>query len=124
MEQKTRGLISYLFGIIGGLIVLFKYQDNTYDTNYHACQAIVLCGLFVTIEFISFILITVLTSIMLTTGANISVIITILTIMNYLLSILYVILSIIGMIKAHKEKEYRIPGVSKLAESIFRSKIG
>ena len=42
MDQKVRGLIAYLFGWVGGLIVLFAFKDNDDRTKFNACQSIVI----------------------------------------------------------------------------------
>ena len=41
MSDKAKGIISYIFGWIGGLIVLLAFKDNNKKTTIHACQAIV-----------------------------------------------------------------------------------
>ena len=34
MDQKVRGLLAYLFGWIGGLVVLLAYKDNDSRTKF------------------------------------------------------------------------------------------
>lgn len=41
MDDKVKGIISYVFGWLGGLIVLLAFKDNNKKTTIHACQAIV-----------------------------------------------------------------------------------
>lgn len=52
MEQKVRGLLAYLFGWIGGLIILLAFQDNNSQTKFNACQSIVSSGLFMLVAII------------------------------------------------------------------------
>ncbi len=40
MDDKGKGIISYIFGWLGGLIVLLAFKDNNKKTTFHACQAI------------------------------------------------------------------------------------
>ena len=41
-NEKTKAILSYVFGWIGGLIVLYGVKDNERNTKFHAAQAIVL----------------------------------------------------------------------------------
>ncbi len=40
MDDKVKGIISYVFGWLGGLIILLAFKDNNRKTTFHACQAI------------------------------------------------------------------------------------
>ena len=41
MDDKGKGIIAYVFGLIGGLIVLLAFKkDNNKKTTIHACQSI------------------------------------------------------------------------------------
>lgn len=104
MNQNVRGLLSYLFGLIGGLIVLLAFKDNNDKTKFHACQAITMSvlnvGLSIVLGFIPFI-------------RSISGIV----------SLLMFVLFIIGMVKAYKEEDYELPLISDLTRNIFKSQL-
>lgn len=104
MEQKVRGLLAYLFGWIGGLVILFALKDNNEQTKFNACQAIVISAagniltiIFRFIPYVGFI--------------------------GSIISVLMGILLIIGMIKAYKEEDYELPVISDLTRNIFKSQL-
>ena len=104
MEQKVRGLLAYLFGWLGGLIILFGLKDNNEQTKFNAAQSIVisLSGMVLgfALGFIPY-------------GKYFSPIV----------NIGMLALQIIGMIKAYKEEPYELPVISDLTKNIFKSKL-
>ena len=104
MEQKIRGLLAYVFGWVGGLIVLFAFKDNDSRTKFNACQAIVM-------------------------GAAGSVIAAVLGWIPFVRYIAYLavtvifVFRIIGAIKAYQEEDYELPVVSDLTREIFKSQL-
>lgn len=104
MQQKVRGLLSYLFGWLGGLIILLAFKDNDDRTKFNACQAIVIsAGSFVITLVMGFIpFVSLLTGIV---------------------SLLTFVLNVIGMIKAYKEEDYELPVISDLTRNIFKSQL-
>ena len=128
MDQKVRGLLAYLFGWLGGLIILLSFKDNTKLTNQHAAQScvfyvvyLIICiGLWV-INFIISLLMSIADN-----GA-IAIICMIISLLIWLvcmvLSVAGIAFKIIGMIKEYKEKEFNVPVVSNLAQKIFKSKL-
>lgn len=104
MKQKFRGLLAYLFGWIGGLIVLLAFKDNDSRTKFNACQSIVLS------------VSSVIVSIVLGFIPYIKVVAS-------LYSAFIFVLLIIGMIKSYKEEDYELPVVSDLTREIFKSKL-
>lgn len=105
MDQKARGLIAYLFGWLGGVIVLYAFKDNDDRTKFHACQSI-------TISIISMVCGFVLGFI---------------PVVRYFAGIISLGLTaimIIGMIKAYKEEDFEIPVISDLTRNIFKSQLG
>ena len=52
MNEKTKGVVAYIFGWITGLIVLFGFKDNTKNTKMHAAQAIVIGILYFAITMV------------------------------------------------------------------------
>lgn len=104
MKQNARGLIAYLFGWLGGLIVLVGFKDNDDRTKFHACQSIVLSC----ISLIS------------------SIVLSRIPIVKYgagILSLLIFVLTIVGMVKAYKEQDFELPLISDLTRNIFKSKL-
>lgn len=104
MNQNVRGLLSYLFGWLGGLIVLVAFKDNNDKTKFHACQAI-------TISVLSFVLTLVIGFIPFVRA------------FSGIVSLLMFVLSVIGMIKAYKEEDYELPLISDLTRNIFKSQL-
>lgn len=104
MEQKVRGLLSYLFGWVGGLIILVALKDNDERTKFNACQAIVISAssmiLSLVLRYIPYV-----------------------GFLSSIISILMGILLIIGMIKAYKEEDYELPVISDLTRNIFKSQL-
>ena len=104
MEQKIRGLLAYLFGWVGGLVVLFAFKDNDSRTKFNACQSIVISGLYCIVSLIF---------------GNIPVI----RFIAYICCGILVVASIIGIIKAYNEEDYEIPVISDLTRKIFKSQL-
>ena len=104
MEQKIRGLLAYLFGWLGGVVVLFAFKDNDSRTKFNACQSITISG----ISFVAGIVLGFIPVIKYFAG---------------LFSVLMFALSVIGMIKAYKEEDFEIPVISDLTRNIFKSQL-
>ncbi len=105
MTDKSKALLAYLLGWIGGLIVLLGLKDNTKNVKIHAAQSIVISvGYFVITIAYNFIPIAIpfFTTIM---GA------------------LYLICIIMGIEKAATDKAPELPVVGDLAKSLFKNKI-
>lgn len=104
MQEKHKGLIAYLLGWLGGIIILYAYKDNTKLTKFHACQAIVLSiGSYISgivLGFIPYV-----------------------QYAGYIISLLIFIAQIIGMVKAYHEEEYEIPVISDLTRNIFKKQL-
>lgn len=104
MEQKIRGLLAYLFGWLGGLVVLFAFKDNDSRTKFNACQSIVLSA----------------------SSTIVSIVLGFIPYVKYiasLYSLLIFVLLVIGMIKAYKEEDYELPVVSDLTRNLFKSQL-
>ena len=104
MEQKVRGLLAYLFGWLGGLIILLAFKDNDDRTKFNACQSITISVASLVLSFV----IGFIPYVRLFSG---------------LVSLLMVVLSVIGMIKAYKEEDYELPVISDLTRNIFKSQL-
>ena len=104
MEQNIRGLLAYLFGWVGGLVILVALKDNDERTKFNACQAIVISAssmvLSLILRYIPYI-----------------------GFIGGIISVLMGVLLLIGMIKAYKEEDYELPVISDLTRNIFKSQL-
>ena len=125
MEQKVRGLLAYIFGWLGGLIVLFAFKDNTKETNKNACQAIVASVSYIALSFVVNFISGVIQGIFSAMKAGFvgSIIGLILSLLVGAVSIAYLVFVIFGAIKAYKEQDYNVPVITGLTEKIFKSKL-
>lgn len=105
MNSKGKGLISYLLGWIGGLLVLVAFDDNTKDDVMHAAQSIVMCGLYVILSFACLIFFFILPLIF------------------FIPAVLYITFIVIGIINVLEEKDPRLPVVGDIAEAIFKESL-
>lgn len=105
MSQKGRAIIAYVFGWLGGLIVLFALKDNERNTKIHAAQAIVI-GLGYTIISTAYGFIPI-----------------VIPFFSTALWIIYILAIIFGIVKANKEEDPELPVVGGLAKSIFGKQI-
>ena len=104
MQEKHKGLIAYLLGWLGGLIVLYAFKDNTKLTKFHACQAIVLSA----------------------SSMVIGLVLGFIPYIKYAASIINLLIfvaQIIGMVKAFHEEEFEIPVFSDLTRNIFKKQL-
>ena len=93
MSEKTKSILAYLFGWVGGLIVLLGMKDSSRNTKFHAAQSIVISVATIIIGFIP--------------------------VVNFL-SIAGVVFMILGIIKATKENEDpKLPLIGDLTENLF-----
>lgn len=105
MSEKGKALIAYVFGWIGGLIVLFALKDNQRNTKFHAAQAIVLsAGYFVINLIYGFIPVSI-------------------PFFSTALGGVYIVGIIMGIVKANKEEDPELPVIGGIAKSIFGKKI-
>lgn len=105
MSEKGKAIIAYVFGWIGGLIVLFGLKDNERNTNFHAAQSIVLSVGYMLISIIyRYIPISI-------------------PFFSTILWGLYVVAMIMGIVKANKEEDPELPIIGGIAKSIFSKKI-
>lgn len=105
MEEKIKGLLAYLFGWLGGVVILFAFKDNSQQTKFNACQSIVISVSSVIVTFVlGFI--------------------PVIRYFAYLINLAVFAMQVIGMIKAYKEEDYEIPVISDLTRDIFKSQLG
>ncbi len=105
MSEKSKSVLAYVFTWIGGLIVLYGIKDNQRDTKIHAAQAIII-GIGYMVIYAIYRMIPVYIPFFSTIVYGI-----------------YVVLVVIGIVKACKEENPELPVVGKLAMSIFGKKI-
>ena len=106
MTEKGKSILAYIFGWIGGLIVLFGFPESSRSTKIHAAQAIVISGLFTAILIIYGVLPVYI------------------PFLSTAIRGIYAVLIILGIIKAAREDEDpKLPLVSQVAESLFGSTI-
>lgn len=105
MSEKTKAILAYLCGWIGGLVVLFVVKDNERNTKFHAAQAIVIG--------VGYLLITLI-------YRYIPIVI---PFFSTILWAIYIIAIIMGISKANREEEPELPIIGDIAKSVFSAKI-
>lgn len=104
MNEKTKAIVSYIFGFIGGLVILLM-KDTERNTRFHAAQSI-------TISILVFII-------------NVAYAFIPFTIPMFS-TVLYgaqMVFIILGAVKAYKEEEPELPFIGNIAKSIFSKQI-
>ena len=105
MDDKGKGIISYIFGWLGGLIVLLAFKDNNKKTTIHACQAITMSVAVMAVNIIyGLIPVTI-------------------PFFSTVIWALQIVVMVIGIIKVVNNDEAEIPVLGDLTKSIFKSKI-
>lgn len=105
MTEKGKAILAYVFTWVGGLIVLFGFKDNTKNTKIHAAQAIVI-GIAYMVILAVYKLIPIY-----------------IPFFKTFIYGLYIVLIIIGIVKANKDEDPELPVVGNIAKSIFGKKI-
>lgn len=112
MNSVAKGLLSYLLGVIGPLIVILAFQDNTRKDLFHAYQSLVItigsvvaylaCAIIGFIPIVQFITVLLIPAIM----------------------IFLLVLTILGIVKVCKDDpDPKLVLVGGLTESIFGKQI-
>ena len=102
-KQKTRAVVAYVFGLIGGLIILLGMKDNTRSTRIHAAQSISLSLLYYIVALIGYFLLP--------------------SFIVSCFSLVYFAVIIIGIVKVSKDEDPEIPGLADMAKAIFATQI-
>ena len=105
MSEKAKSTLAYLFGWLGGLIVLLGLKNNERNTKFHAAQSIVISVGYFLINLIY---------------RNMPIII---PFFNTILWALYLIAIIVGIVKANKDEDPELPIVGQITKSLFGKKI-
>ena len=104
MNDKTKGVLAYLFGLITGIIMLVV-KNNSQIVKLHGAQSI-------TIWLLYFILRMAYRFVPFTIPG-----------FDMILYVAYFALIIIGIVKAYKEQEPEIPVIGDIAKTIFKKQI-
>lgn len=104
MSDKAKGVLCYIFTIITGLIFLLS-KDSSKNVKMHAAQAIVVWGLYVIVTFVY------------------GLIPIVIPFFSTIVYVLYMVLLIMGIVKACKEEDPELPVVGGLTKKIFAKKI-
>ena len=103
-NEKTKSVIAYIFGIIGGLIILLM-KDTEKNTRIHAAQSITICLSYYILNmaynFIPFGI----------------------PFFEYALTGIYFVAIISGIVKACNDNVPELPFIGDLAENIFKKQI-
>ena len=105
MDDKGKGIIAYIFGWIGGLIVLLAFKDNNKKTTIHACQSIVASVAVMVINFIYGLLPFYI------------------PFFSTVIWALQIVVLVMGIVKVVNNEDPELPVIGGLAKSIFASKI-
>lgn len=103
-NQKTKSVIAYIFGLIGGLIVLLM-KDSEETTKIHAAQSITIFLMYYILKFVIRFL-----------PLQIPYI-------SHILNLLYIIAILVGIVKACNGNEPEIPVIGNIAKSVFKKQI-
>lgn len=108
MNQNVRGVLAYIFGIIGAAIVLAAYKDNDSRTKFNCYQSITLS----IISIVAGIIFGILSSFL-----------SFFSFVSSIVSILIFVCCIIGAVKAYKEEDAELPVISDLTRNIFKKQL-
>lgn len=105
MTDKTKGILAYIFSLVGGLIFLFS-KDSSKNVKMHGAQSIVI--------FLGYLILRIVYAI-------IPVYIPFLSTIIY---VVYIVAVVFGIVKACNEENPEIPVVGEIAKKIFGKQIG
>ena len=105
MDEKIKGVLAYLFGWLGGVLVLFGFKDNSQQTKFSAYQSIVI-------------------SVVGTVATLVLGFIPVIRYLGYAIYAVNIILRILGMMRSYQETDFEIPVVSELTREVFKSQLG
>ena len=106
MSEKAKSILAYIFGWIGGLIILFAMKDNERNTRFHAAQAIVISAGYSLITLVyGFLPFSI-------------------PFFTKIVWVVYIVGIIMGFAKPNKEEDPELPYIGGIAKSIFGKQIG
>lgn len=97
MNEKTKCILAYIFGWLGGLIVLFAAKNNEKNTKFHAAQSIVLSVVYMVLAG----------GMQLIPGIGSAA------------WVLYIVFTVIGIVKVNNNEEPELPLIGDLTKSLF-----
>ena len=120
LDENVAGALSYLFGLVTGLIFYLIEQDNAY-VRFHAAQSMVVSGI-VFVAYIGLsILGTVVSSILFTSSSTFFLG----SIVSLVLGLIWLVLALGGfglwvylMVRAYQGKTPRVPIAAGIADSL------
>lgn len=99
MNERTKCIVAYIFGWLGGLIVLFGVKENTKNTKFHAAQSIVL-----SIAYMILVGIISLAPVAIFADAA---------------WVVYIVFTVIGIVKANNNENPELPVIGDLTKKFF-----
>lgn len=108
MDQNVAGALCYVLGFITGIIFLLIEKDNKF-VKFHAIQSIIFS---LAVYAINFVLVGILFTSMMAGGFAL------LGLLSTGLTVLYVVLWIMLMVKAYNGKEWQLPVIGGIAKSM------
>ena len=119
-NPKIEGLLAYLFGWIGGLVI-FLIEKNNKEVRFHALQSIVFNICVVAILLPVLLVSTGLGEILYGMNKTVGLIVGIpLTILLQIMQIGTLLLWILLMVKAYKEEHYKLPVIGNIVEKYIK----
>lgn len=101
MSEKAKCILAYIFGWLGGLIVLLTSKQGPRNTRFHGAQAIVIGAGYTIISMIyNFLPFSI-------------------PFFGTALWVIYIVAIVMGIVKANKEEYPELPVVGKAAQAIF-----
>ncbi len=97
MDEKTKQILAYVFGPIGGL-VFFLLNDSSKETKYHAAQSLVIGVIAFVLAFIPYL--------------------------YFLVGPAALVFLVLGIIRVVNEEDPKLPGVSNIVDAIFAKEFG
>ncbi|PIZ00549.1 hypothetical protein COY62_02025 [bacterium (Candidatus Howlettbacteria) CG_4_10_14_0_8_um_filter_40_9] len=108
MDQNVAGALCYVLGFITGIIFLLIEKDNKF-VKFHAIQSIIFS---LAVYAINFVVVGILFTSMMAGGFAL------LGLLSTGLTVLYVVLWIMLMVKAYNGEEWQIPVIGGIAKSM------
>lgn len=105
MTDKTKGVLAYVFSLVGGLIFLFS-KDSSKNVKMHSAQSIVI--------FLGYMILTILYRL-------IPVYIPLLSTLIY---VVYILAIVFGIVKVCREEKPELPVIGEVAKKLFGKQIG
>lgn len=103
-DEKTKSVLAYIFGLISGLIILLM-KDTEEKTRIHAAQSITIFFAYYIIKFAyGFIPFGI-------------------PYFEYILTAVYLVAIVTGIVKACNSDEPEIPVIGNIAKNIFKKQI-